>query len=238
MGVLESREDCVLCGIPVAREVFTQLGGCSFPSDLSDGAVLKAGDREPIVVGALQSILTGERVALNFLQRLSAIATLTRRFVEAAPGVQIRDTRKTTPGLRALEKYAVAAGGGVNHRFGLFDAILIKDNHILAAGSLSAAVERARAAGRRPIQVECDTIAQVREALSVQADAILLDNMPVPMLEEAVRIVDCAAFTEASGGVTLDTVAGIAATGVDAVSVGALTHSAGSVDLSLDVRPE
>ncbi len=238
IGILEAREDCVVCGLDAARETFRQIGGCDLPGDLADGDRLKEGDRVPLVVGSLRAILTGERVALNFLQRLSGIATLTRRFVDAAPGVQIRDTRKTTPGLRALEKHAVVTGGGVNHRFGLNDAVLIKDNHIAAAGSIAAAVSAARDAGHAPVQVECDTLAQVRDALAAGVETILLDNMDVATLRQAVAIVDCAAFVEASGGVTLESIRQIAATGVDAVSVGALTHSAPAVDLSLDVRPE
>lgn len=237
IGIIEARQDCVIAGVDAARETFRQIGGCDFPGDLADGDRLKEGDRVPLVIGSLRSILTGERVALNFLQGLSGVATLTRRFVDAAPNVQIRDTRKTTPGLRALEKAAVAAGGGVNHRFGLFDAILIKDNHIAVAGSIKEAIRRARSAGM-VVQVECDTIPQVHEALAEGAEAILLDNMNPDTLREAVGIVDCAAFVEASGGITLDTVAAVAATGVDAISVGALTHSAPAIDLSLDVRPE
>lgn len=238
IGVLEARQECVLAGIDLARETFRQLGGCDLPDGLADGDLLKAGDRQTLVVGSLRSILTGERVALNFLQRLSGIATLTRCFVEAAPTVQLRDTRKTYPGMRAFEKHAVAVGGGVNHRFGLYDAILIKDNHVAVAGSLSTAVERARAAGHTPIQVECDTIDQVREALACGVEAILLDNMTTDHMREAMDIIDCAAFVEASGGVTLDTVGAIASTGVDAISVGALTHSPRAIDLSLDVRAE
>lgn len=237
IGVLEARQDCVIAGLDAARETFRQIGGCDFPGDLADGDRLKEGDRVPLVIGSLRSILTGERVALNFLQRLSGVATLTRRFVDAAPSVQIRDTRKTTPGLRTLEKAAVAAGGGVNHRFGLYDAILIKDNHVAVAGSVGEAIRRAAATGM-VVQVECDTLAQVREALAEGAASILLDNMDPATMREAVGIVDCAAFVEASGGITLDTVAAVAATGVDAISVGALTHSAPAIDLSLDVCPE
>lgn len=237
IGILEARQDCVIAGVDAARETFRQIGGCDFPGDLADGDRLKEGDRVTLVIGSLRSILTGERVALNFLQRLSGVATLTRRFVDLAPGVQIRDTRKTTPGLRALEKTAVAAGGGVNHRFGLYDAILIKDNHIAVAGSVGEAIRRARSAGM-VVQVECDTLDQVRAALAEGAEAILLDNMDPAALREAVAVIDCAAFVEASGGITADTVAAVAATGVDAISVGALTHSAPAVDLSLDVRPE
>ncbi|MGH2829362.1 MAG: carboxylating nicotinate-nucleotide diphosphorylase [Actinomycetota bacterium] len=240
IAVLEVRQDCTVAGTDVARAVFSHLEprGFRFPGECADGDRLKEGDRVPFAIGPLRALLTGERVALNFLQRLSGIATLTRRFVEAAPGVQVRDTRKTTPGLRALERHAVAAGGGVNHRFGLFDAVLIKDNHIAAAGSLTEAVRRVRAAGATPVQVECDSLDLVREAMAAGVEAILLDNMDPATIARAVSIVDCAAFVEASGGITLATVGAIAATGVDAVSVGALTHSAPAIDLSFDIRPE
>ncbi|MHB8513079.1 MAG: carboxylating nicotinate-nucleotide diphosphorylase [Actinomycetota bacterium] len=238
IGILAAREQCVIAGADVAREAFRQLGGCEFPGDLNDGDTLKAGDRSNFVVGSLRSILTAERVALNFLQRLSGIATLTRAFVERARSVQLRDTRKTTPGLRALEKYAVAVGGGTNHRFGLHDAILIKDNHIAVAGSVAKAIEAVRKAGHQRIEVECDTIDQVRQALDSGADEILLDNFSIDALREAVAIVKGRALLEASGGVDLENVVAIASTGVDAISVGALTHSVPSIDLSLDVRPE
>ena len=235
-GILEAHAECVIAGIHAVSEVFRQIGGCEVSTELSDGDEMKPGDRVLLVSGSLRSILTGERVALNFLQRLSGVATLTKRFVARAPGIQLRDTRKTTPGLRVLEKGAVAAGGGTNHRFGLFDAVLIKDNHIAIAGSVSEAVRRARAAGHAPIQVECDTLNQVHDALQAGAEAILLDNMSAEQISEAVRVIDRAAFVEASGGVTLETVSGLAKTGVDAISVGAITHSAPAIDLSLDVQ--
>jgi nicotinate-nucleotide pyrophosphorylase (carboxylating) len=239
MGILEVREDCVIAGVDVARETFRQLApdGVHFPAVIADGDALKEGDRIDFVVGPLRAILTGERVALNFLQRLSGVATLTRRYVEAAHGVAIRDTRKTTPGLRALEKAAVLAGGGVNHRFGLFDAVLIKDNHIRAAGGLRVAVERAKKTGR-PVEVECETIDQVREAIEAGADELLLDNMDVSLLSSAVLLASGDAGTEASGGITLETIGAVAASGVDAVSIGALTHSARAINLALDVVPE
>ena len=190
------------------------------------------------VTGAERAILTGERVALNFLGRLSGIATLTRRYVDAVAGtgVAVLDTRKTTPGLRALEKHAVACGGGRNHRFGLDDAVLIKDNHLRAAGSIAAAVELVRAASDLPVEVECDTLQQVGEALAVGVDAILLDNMSLEQLRAAAALVEGRARLEASGGVTLDTIRAIAETGVDEISVGALTHSARSLDVSLELR--
>ena len=239
MGLLEVRQDCVVAGVEVAREVFRQLapGGVAFPGEITDGDSSKQGDHLPFVVGPLRAILTGERVALNFLQHLSGIATLTRRFVEAAPDVEIRDTRKTMPGLRALEKAAVAAGGGTNHRFGLFDAILIKDNHIRAAGGIAIAIERARKVGK-PVEVECETLEQVHEAIEAGADELLLDNMDVATLSSVVLLAKGDARTEASGGISLETIGAVAATGVDAISVGALTHSARAIDLALDVKPE
>jgi nicotinate-nucleotide pyrophosphorylase (carboxylating) len=238
IGILVANEDCVLAGLEPAREVFRQLADVQFPHGVNDGDHMKKGDHFPFVVGSLRAVLTGERVALNFLQRLSGIATITRRYVEAAPHVMILDTRKTTPGLRDLEKAAVRAGGGANHRFGLYDAILIKDNHVAVAGGIRQAIDKARQASKLPIEVECDTLDQVREALEAEAERILLDNMDVGTLREAVEIVGGRSHTEASGGVTLETVRDVAKTGVDSISVGALTHSARAIDLSLDVRPE
>jgi nicotinate-nucleotide pyrophosphorylase (carboxylating) len=189
------------------------------------------------VAGSQRAILTGERVALNFLGRLSGIATVTRHYVDAVAGTRavVLDTRKTTPGLRALEKHAVATGGGRNHRFGLDDAVLIKDNHLRAAGSIAAAVDLVRAASDLPIEVECESLAQVGEALEAGADAILLDNMTTAQLRDAVALTNGRARLEASGGVTLDTIRAIAETGVDEISVGALTHSAPSLDVSLEL---
>jgi nicotinate-nucleotide pyrophosphorylase (carboxylating) len=189
------------------------------------------------MTGSERAILTSERVALNFLGRLSGIATLTRSYADAVEGtgVAVLDTRKTTPGLRALEKYAVAAGGGRNHRFGLDDAVLIKDNHLRAAGSIAAAVTLMQAATDLPVEVECETLVQVGEALDAGVDAILLDNMPLDELRAAVALVDGRARLEASGGVTLETIRAIAETGVDEISVGALTHSARSLDVSLEL---
>jgi nicotinate-nucleotide pyrophosphorylase (carboxylating) len=190
------------------------------------------------LTGSERAILTAERVALNFLGRLSGIATLTRRYVDAVEGTgaAVLDTRKTTPGLRALEKAAVAAGGGRNHRFGLDDAVLIKDNHLRAAGSIAAAVTLVQAATGLPIEVECETLAQVGEALDAGVDAILLDNMTLEELRAAVALVEGRARLEASGGVTLETIRAIAETGVDEISVGALTHSAPSLDVSLELK--
>jgi nicotinate-nucleotide pyrophosphorylase (carboxylating) len=228
------KEAGVVCGLSAAGEVFAALGA-RFEPLVDEGAAL---DPAPIarVAGPARAVLTGERTALNLLGRLSGIATLTRRYVDAVAGTsaEILDTRKTTPGLRALEKHAVACGGGRNHRLGLYDAILIKDNHLRLAGSIGAAVERARSAGV-PVEVECDTLAQVREALAAGADRILLDNMPPSDLRDAVGLAAGRAPLEASGGVTLDTVRAIAETGVDFISIGALTHSARSLDVSLEV---
>jgi nicotinate-nucleotide pyrophosphorylase (carboxylating) len=193
------------------------------------------------VAGSAASILLGERVALNFLGRLSGIATLTARYVRAVEGTNARilDTRKTTPGLRALEKEAVAAGGGANHRFGLYDAILVKENHVALAGGVAEATQRAieRAPGGVGVEVECGSLGDVQEALDAGAGRILLDNMAPALLREAVELVDGRAELEASGGVTLENVRAIAETGVDYVSVGALTHSAPALDLSLVLEP-
>jgi nicotinate-nucleotide pyrophosphorylase (carboxylating) len=190
------------------------------------------------IKGRTRALLSGERVALNFLGHLSGIATLTAAYVEAVRGTRahIVCTRKTTPGLRTLEKYAVRAGGGVNHRFGLYDAVLIKDNHIAAAGGIAEAIGRVRAHSGHlvKIEVEVDTLAQLEAALSHSIDAVLLDNMDLPALKKAVALIGGRVPAEASGGVTLETVRKIAETGVDLISVGALTHSAPSLDLSLD----
>jgi len=230
------KEEGVLCGLEVAAGVFRELDpDVEFEPLAHDGETTR-GDVARLA-GNARALLTGERTALNLLGRLSGIATLTRRYVDAiaGTGAEILDTRKTTPGLRALEKLAVRTGGGTNHRFGLFDAILIKDNHLRFAGGVDEAVRRAQ--GRRlPVEVECETLDDVREALGAGADAILLDNMAPPQLREAVALVGGRATTEASGGVTLEIIRAVAATGVDFVSVGALTHSARSLDVSMEVR--
>jgi nicotinate-nucleotide pyrophosphorylase (carboxylating) len=234
------REPGVVCGLRVAEIVFRSLGDdVSFEPFVDEGErVDEAPETVAVVSGSLRAILTGERTALNFLGRLSGIATLTRRYVDAVAGldVAILDTRKTTPGLRALEKHAVACGGGRNHRFGLDDGVLVKDNHLLAAGSIANAVTRLRRATTLPVEVECDTLEQVGDALGADADAILLDNMTLDELRSAVALTDRRARLEASGGITLDTVRAVAETGVDEISVGALTHSARSLDVSLELR--
>jgi nicotinate-nucleotide pyrophosphorylase (carboxylating) len=239
-AALSLREPGVVCGLRAAETVFSALDPeLRFEPLVAEGAVLENAPAEvAIVAGSERAILTGERTALNFLGRLSGIATLTRRYVDAVAGtgVAILDTRKTTPGLRALEKHAVACGGGRNHRFGLDDGVLVKDNHLRAAGSIRAAVERLRAATDLSVEVECDTLEQVQEALAVGVDAILLDNMPLDELRAAVALARGRARLEASGGVTLETVRAIAETGVEEISVGALTHSARSLDVSLELR--
>jgi nicotinate-nucleotide pyrophosphorylase (carboxylating) len=228
----------VVCGLRAAEETFRALDPeIRFEALVADGDILEGPTVVARITGSERSILTGERVALNFLGRLSGIATLTRCYVDAVEGTDtaVLDTRKTTPGLRALEKHAVVAGGGRNHRFGLDDAVLVKDNHLRAAGSIAAAVELVRAATDLPVEVECDTPAQVGEALAAGVDAILLDNMTLEQLREAVALTRGRARLEASGGVTLESIRAIAETGVDEISVGALTHSAPSLDVSLEL---
>jgi len=233
------RESGVVCGLAAAEAVFRELDpDVLFEPLLAEGAVVDGPTAAARVTGAERAILTGERTALNFLGRLSGIATLTRRYVDAVTGtgVAILDTRKTTPGLRLLEKHAVVCGGGRNHRFGLDDGILVKDNHLRAAGSIRAAVESLRATTDLPIEVECDTLDQVSDALDAGADAILLDNMTLDELRAAVALAGGRARLEASGGVTLENVRAIAETGVAEISVGALTHSARSLDVSLELE--
>lgn len=231
-----------IAGLQCARAVFQFINqAVQFEANMSDGGDMKSGDTIARVSGPAAAILTGERVALNFLCHLSGIATATRAFVEAIAGTdaKICCTRKTTPGLRALEKYAVRAGGGQNHRFGLYDAVLIKDNHIAAAGGVGEAVTRARdnAGHMTRIEVEVDTLEQLDEVLLLPVDAVLLDNMSVGELAEAVRRVSGKVVIEASGGVTLDSVREIAETGVNLISVGSLTHSPQALDLGLDFLP-
>jgi nicotinate-nucleotide pyrophosphorylase (carboxylating) len=232
------KEPGVVCGLAVAEAVFRAVDPeLRFERLVEEGASVAAGTAVARVAGPERAILTGERTALNFLARLSGIATLTRRYVDAVEGTgaAILDTRKTTPGLRALEKHAVVTGGGRNHRFGLDDGVLVKDNHLRAAGSVASAVDRLRAATPLPIEVECDTLEQVSEALAAGAEAILLDNMIPDQLRAAVALARGRARLEASGGVTLENVRDVAETGVDEISVGALTHSARSLDVSLEL---
>jgi nicotinate-nucleotide pyrophosphorylase (carboxylating) len=236
-----ARADVVVSGLSVTAQVFRAVSeGVSFEADagIEDGARVAAGAGLSVVHGPARALLTAERTALNFIQHLSGIATLTARYVDAVAGTNARivDTRKTVPGMRALAKAAVRHGGGYNHRFGLDDGILIKDNHVVAAGGVGAAVAGARAAGGYllKVEVECDTMEQVSEALEAGADVLLLDNMPPQILREAVSLCRGRALTEASGGITLSTIRAVAETGVDAISVGALTHSAPAADIALD----
>ena len=235
---LVTRGAGVVSGLEAAEAVFRALDPeIEFERLVEEGAILEGPAVVAVVRGSLRAILTGERTALNLLGRLSGIATLTRRYVDAVAGtgVAILDTRKTTPGLRVLEKHAVACGGGRNHRFGLDDGVLVKDNHLRAAGSVREAVEGLRGATTLPVEVECDTLEQVEEALAVGVEAILLDNMSLAELTAAVALAHGRARLEASGGVTLDTVRAVAETGVDEISIGALTHSAPALDVSLEL---
>ena len=239
-STIVAREGGVIAGIPLVREAFRQRdANVSVRSTIRDGRRVQATTAIIFITGHARGMLSAERVALNFLQRLSGIASLTARYVEAVAGTgaKILDTRKTTPGWRRLEKYAVRAGGGMNHRMDLSAAILIKDNHLAAlGGDVELAVQRARkiAPLHTAVEVECNNLEQVRSALVAAADVIMLDNMSNSMMREAVEIVAGRAVTEASGGVTLDRVQSIAETGVDWISVGALTHSARAMDLALD----
>ncbi|HLG82260.1 MAG TPA: carboxylating nicotinate-nucleotide diphosphorylase [Bradyrhizobium sp.] len=240
-AVMVARQDGVIAGLPLALAVFRKLcPEIQVQADVRDGAAVTAGVHLMTIAGPARAVLTGERTALNFVGRLSGIATLTSSYVRNTSGTRLRIccTRKTTPGLRALEKYAVRCGGGFNHRFGLDDAILIKDNHIAVAGGIKPVLERARAhAGHLvKIEIEVDTLAQLREVLDTGlADAVLLDNMDIPTLSEAVNMARGRVVLEASGGVTLNSIADIATTGVDYVSSGALTHSAPNFDVALDI---
>ena len=233
-GAFLARQPLVLAGVELLEEIYATLGGVDrLELPHVSGTEVPAGETVARVNGRTRTLLTAERTALNFLQRLSGVATLARQFARAVAGTHCRvlDTRKTTPGLRRLEKLAVAAGGGSNHRFGLFDAVLIKNNHIADAGGVSQALERARSSGK-PIQIEARTLAEIDEALACGADHLLLDNFSVAGVAEAVGRIGGRARVEVSGGVTLETVRAYAETGADFVSVGALTHSAPAANLS------
>ncbi len=239
-GVFLVKAPCVIAGLEVAFETFRMLDpGARVSAARRDGEACQPGQEIAEVVASARVLLTAERTALNFLQRLSGIATRARRFVEASGGrITILDTRKTTPTLRVLEKYAVRTGGATNHRIGLFDAILIKDNHIRLAGGVRQAVAKVRAAGHGlPIEVEAQTLAEVDEALEAGADIVLVDNMRTPDITEAVRRSRSRARVEVSGGVTLERIPELAATGAEYVSAGALTHSAPAVDISFEIEP-
>lgn len=240
-ATLVARKCGVLCGTATALTAFQLIDPeIKYDNILIDSALVNSGDIIARINGSATSILAAERVALNFLGHLSGISTLTAEYVSqiSHTHAKICDTRKTTPNLRALEKYAVSCGGGVNHRFGLDDAILIKDNHIAVAGGVAAAL---RAAKQKighlvKIEIEVDTLDQLHEALSEGVDVVLLDNMSIPQLAEAVRMINKQALSEASGGISLDTVAAVAETGVNLISVGALTHSAPVLDVGLDIH--
>ena len=242
-GAVVARVPGRIAGLSMALQTFELLDpAVSIEMMAADGDQVTAGQTLARLDGAARAILTGERVALNLLGRLSGIASATAAFVDAVrgTGARILCTRKTTPGMRALEKYAVRAGGGCNHRFGLYDAVLIKDNHIAIAGGVAKAIERVRLDSRTSVScrmvVEVDSLAQLEEALAAGVDAVLLDNMDIPSLARAVALVDGRATTEASGGITLETAAAVAETGVDYLSVGWLTHSAPALDVGLDIN--
>jgi nicotinate-nucleotide pyrophosphorylase (carboxylating) len=240
IGTLLAKSEGIVAGLPVAERVFETLDSTlTFRRLVKEGDAVVADTPIAEVQGSAKAILTGERTALNFLQRLSGIATLTAQFVETVAGynTKIVDTRKTAAGWRAAQKYAVRVGGAQNHRFGLYDGVLIKDNHIVAAGGIGNAVQRARQTvpHTAKIEVEVATLEQVDEALKAGADILLLDNMPPGIMQRVVQEVSNRAVTEASGGITLDTVKAVAATGVDFISVGALTHSAMPMDISLNL---
>lgn len=244
-GAIHARGEGVLAGVDVARLTFTTAEPTIvFETAIKDGQTVKPGDEICRIAGQARGILAAERVALNFLQRLSGVASATRRFVDAVSGTHttILDTRKTTPGLRILEKYAVSVGGGGNHRFGLFDMFLIKDNHLKIAPGIGEAVKLAREANSDiPIEVEVTTIEELKEACASGADRVMLDNMPLDKVRESCRIVKRFPVgqrpkIEASGGVTLETVREIALCGVDYISIGAITHSALSLDMSLELE--
>jgi nicotinate-nucleotide pyrophosphorylase (carboxylating) len=240
-GYIVAKESAVIAGLGIVREVFHKLDpSVRVTPEIEDGDRVAVGTRILSVAGSLRTLLTGERTALNFLQRLSGIATHVRTFADAMAGSNARlvDTRKTTPGWRVLEKYAVRVGGAHNHRTGLYDGVLIKDNHIAACGGIRKAVEGLRTGTSHlvKIEVETTTLDEVKEALEADADIIMLDNMDIPMIEEAVAVIDGRALVEVSGNVTLETVRKLADTGIDIISAGALTHSAPNVDLSMRIE--
>lgn len=247
-----AKEDMVLSGMGIFKRVFQLvnppsppffkggLRGIKFKDRFKDGDLIKSVEKIIEVTGDMRTLLIGERTALNFLQRMSGIATHTKKFVDSVKAfkAKIIDTRKTTPALRILEKYAVRCGGGINHRFGLYDGILIKDNHIKAAGGIIKAVKRVRdnAPYLKKIEVETKSLKEVKDALKCKVDVIMLDNMDIPTIKRAVRLINKVALVEVSGGVNLKNVVEIAATGVDYISIGALTHSARVVDISMEIK--
>lgn len=239
-AAIVAKQEGIIAGLPVAREVFTTLGErVEWNDKFTDGMKIKEGDVLAEFTAFTRHILSGERLALNILQRLSGIATVTSRFVREVEGLDVKivDTRKTTPGIRALEKYAVSVGGGYNHRMGLYDAVMIKDNHINEAGGIKRAVSviRSRYGSGFQIEVETQSMEQVEEAIDSAVDIIMLDNMNTDEMSRAVKMVDKRVMLEASGGITLETVRTVAETGVDLISVGAITHSVQALDISLDM---
>ncbi|MBU4318022.1 MAG: carboxylating nicotinate-nucleotide diphosphorylase [Proteobacteria bacterium] len=241
LGIIVAKEPLVLAGLEIAKQVFTHLDSTLFfESVFKDGDRLEKGETALTVEGNMRVLLKGERTALNFMQHLSGIATLVRSYVEIIKNKPVRlvDTRKTTPGLRVLEKYAVRTGGGYNHRTGLYDGVLIKDNHIAACGGITPAVEKIRKQISHlvKIEVEVTSLDEVREALKAGAEVIMLDNMNLDQVREAVSVIQGRALVEVSGNVTEKTLSGLADTGVDIISSGALTHSARSVDLSMRIK--
>lgn len=239
-AIIHAKDSGILAGIDVARRVFELLDkNIQFDAKAADGASLTKGTIIAEIKGNAQAILTGERLALNLLQHLSGVATSTHKLAAiAAPfGAKLADTRKTTPGMRLLDKYAVKTGGGANHRLGLYDAMLIKDNHIQVAGGIAEALKRAHdyASHMTKIEIEVESLAEVKEALAGKADVIMLDNMSIADMTEAVKIINRQAVVEASGGINETTLAEVAKTGVDVISVGALTHSVKALDISMDI---
>ncbi|MFO7843299.1 MAG: carboxylating nicotinate-nucleotide diphosphorylase [Bacteroidales bacterium] len=235
------KENGVLAGLPIAELVFREIDDDIEFSILKDeGETVKIGEKVAEISGRTRSILKGERLALNFLQRLSGIATYTRRYVEEVEGTdaKIVDTRKTTPNLRILEKYAVRVGGGTNHRMGLYDAVLIKDNHIRSAGGVKEAIKKVETGHMVKIEVEVESLDDIEEALKAGTDIIMLDNMEPSEMKKAVDIIEDSAIIEASGGIILENIREIAETGVDVISVGALTHQIRSIDISLDLTEQ
>lgn len=234
---LIAKEDGIIAGTEVFKRVFELLGGASTQFFVSDGQKIKYGEVIAKITGSTYNVLSGERTALNLLQRMSGIATITNKFVQKLKGTRAKllDTRKTTPNLRVLEKYAVKVGGGQNHRYNLSDGVLIKDNHIAAAGGIKEAVKLVRAdvSFVKKIEVETETLEQVKEALEAEADIIMLDNMNLELIKESLKIIEGRAKTEASGNVSLDNIESLARTGVDYISVGCITHSVKALDLSM-----
>lgn len=243
LAIIFAKEDGVLCGVNIAQMVFKQLDeAIDFQKQLDDGAILSPGTTIAILIGRASTCLKGERTALNILQHLSGIATLTRQFVTATKGgIKVLDTRKTLPGLRVMEKYAVRIGGGFNHRFGLYDMVMIKDNHIQIAGSITEAVNRARKRKTKIfIEVEVKTLEELKEAIAMKVSRIMLDNMSRNLITQAVDLIHKTGpgiEIEISGGINIENIEQVADTGADYVSVGALTHSARALDIALKMKP-